>query len=614
MALPKTRPAGGVLVASAIAGTGADRKKSEYSTRKSLDWQNRALSYLDLVPELNYGSRFYSRMLKQVRFFPGRLETDGRITEIKEGPPVERLAQLRDPGGGRSQLQGQYGRLMFATGEGGLFGRDIATERERWSFVWTDEVKLVVDGRDNVQKIIHMPHGESGKKTEYNPSQARWYPMWMPHPRLSGEADAPMRSVLDIAEELIVLTAAVRATAVTRLTNGVLFAPTEASPGPATSDADEDPEEDPFAADLGAHFAAQVENPGDAEARVPPIVWVQEDLVEKFRHVKFHDPATDYVERELRRESIERMALGMDMPPEALTGLGDSNHWSAIQILGDMWKSHGLGVALQFATDLADVYLRPGLRDDGYDGWEDVVIGVDGSQVVQKADRADEAVKAIQEFAIGPSGFRKMLNIPDDYAPSTEELEFMLLVNGRGQAAQNGGAPQRNGSRNGDGDMPPEQPPAPGPEGDSGRRTRVVAAAFREMGAAELALMRCRELAGMRIRNQRTWKALQAICRDCADTVEEAPLGTVASSIGPEIVQKLRLDPVVLTRGGADSLRELLKGWGYPVKQAEALAEMVEVFAARSLFDKRAPALPSGFETQIASARELLDAVGHRAA
>lgn len=600
MALPKARPRGGVLTSSAAR---IGDRQSTYAKRKALNWQQQALAYVDLVPELSFGSRFYSRMLKQARYYPALLGNDGQLTEIKEGPPVELLRQIRDPGGGTSQINSSYGRLMFITGEGVLFGRDLETPRERWSFVWSDELKIETDG-DVVTKIIHMPQGESGKKTEYTPKQARAYPMWMPHPRLSGEADSPMRSVLEIAEELIVLTSAVRATAVTRLTNGILFMPSEASPGGVEADADEDPEDDPFASDLGEHMSAQTENPGDAEHRVPLVSWMAADLIDKPRHLQLHDPATDYVEKELRKEAIQRLALGLDMPPEALTGLGTSNHWSAIQILGEMWKSHGLLVALQFATDLGEVFLRPALEQEGYERWEDVVIAVDGSQVVTKADRSDDARTGIREGAIGPRGWRKMTNTPEDFAPDEDEKTWMLELRGKpvpGTPAADQGAPSQNGSTG----QVPGEPPPPGPEGDSGRRTRVVAAAFREMGAAEYALMRCRELAGMRLKNQRVWKALEAICLDCAKDANDKPLSLVAHSIGPERLRELHLDPMVLVRGGADTLRELLTGWGYPARQADALAEMVELFAARSLFEQRAPALPSGFEAQLVRTREL---------
>lgn len=601
-ALPRARPRGGVLVASAYA---AGNVESEYAKRAKMAWQDRALRYIKIVPELGFASRFYAKMLRQVRFYPAYLEPDGRLTEIMEGPPVETLAQLRDAGGGRSQLQGQYGRLMFTTGEGGLFGRDIATERERWSFIWSAEIKLDEDAKGNVLKIIHMPNGEAGKKTEYTPDEARWYPMWMPSPEFSGEADSPMQAVLEIAEELLILTAAVHSTAVTRLTNGVLFMPQEASPGPAQGGSDEDPEEDPFVDDVSAHFEAQVENPGSAEARVPPVVWMQADLIEKVRHVALHDPQTDYLERELRKEARERLGGGLDMPPEALSGLGSTNHWASMQILGDMWKSHGIGVAQQFATDVADVFLRPALQAEEFERWEDVVIGVDGSQVVVKADRSDDARTGLELEAIGPSGFRRMLHIPEEYAPTAAEAARM-----REKSAPQPGPrePSRNGS------LPAEQPDPPGPEGDSGRRTRVVASAFREMGAAEYALVRCRELAGMRLRNKATWRALEAICLDCAQQASLGRLSVVASVLGPARLEQLKVDPAVLVKGGADGLRELLAGWGYPPAQSEALAEMVELYAARTLFEERTPALPSGFEAQITRTRELLRAVEHQAA
>lgn len=599
-ALPQTRPRGGVLTASALR---AGDRDSEYADRKGATWQERALAYIDLVPEINFASRFYARMLRQVRFYPATLMSDGTLEEIKEGLPVERLAQIRDPGGGRSVLQGQYGRLMFSTGEGGLFGRDLTTPQERWSFVWSGEVK-VEKGRDGqVTKIVHMPNGESGKKTEYGPSRAVFYPMWTPHPRLSGEADSPMRAVLDIAEELIILTKAVRATAVTRLTTDPLFMPSEASPGSATPDADDDPEEDPFASDLGAHMDAQVENFDEAAARSPLVVWMQGELIAQVKTVKLHDPATDYVERELRKEAIDRLGLGLDMPPEALSGVGQSNHWSAIQILGDMWKSHGINVAMQFASDIADVYLRPGLRDDGFEGWEDVVVGVDGSQVSAKVDRADDAKTGIEMGAIGPRGWRKMMNVPDDLAPDESEQEWMLELRGKTQPGQQGSAEPSQAQD------APGAPPPPGANGDSGRRTRVVAAAFREMGAAEYALLRSRELAGMRLQQKSALRALAAICLDCAEQAEKEKLSVVAAAIGPDRLAQLGVEPMALVKGGADTLRELLAGWGYPPAQAEALAQMVETYAARTLFEPKAPALPAGFEVQLAKTREFLDDV-----
>ena len=62
---------------------------------------------------------------------------------------------------------------------------------------------------------------EGATPKEYTPAQADAYRMW-PDPERSGEAESPMQSVLEIAEELRILTKAVRATAVSRMLNGML--------------------------------------------------------------------------------------------------------------------------------------------------------------------------------------------------------------------------------------------------------------------------------------------------------------------------------------------------------------------------------------------------------
>ena len=162
MALPQTRPRSRVLTASASALEGP---QSDTAKRRLESWQLQALSVIDLVPELNYASRFYSRMLKQLRIYPALMQPNGEAVKTDDELPVQMLGRIQDPGGGRSQILGRYGELMFATGEGLLFGRDLSTEDEQWSFVWTAEVDVETEGtgRDKrVKRSIHKPYGMSG--------------------------------------------------------------------------------------------------------------------------------------------------------------------------------------------------------------------------------------------------------------------------------------------------------------------------------------------------------------------------------------------------------------------------------------------------------------------
>jgi hypothetical protein len=106
-----------------------------------------------------------------------------------------------------------------------------------------------------------------------------------------------------------------------------------------------------------------------------------------------------------------------------------------------------------------------------------------------------------------------------------------------------------------------------------------------------MALHRCRELAGVRI---------QLKCKDCAPDEEKS---LVAASVGAAAAP----DPVTLVRGGADGFRALLQEWGVGSEQATSLQQMLEVFAARTLFDRRCPELPSGFVAAVEKAKEVSD-------
>lgn len=583
MALPVRSVPRRALTASATKLT--SRNKSETQKRLSLGWQEQALYMYDAIGELRFASHFIARMLSRVRYYPAMLGPDGKLEEISEGPPVDLLNQIQDPGGGRSGLQYRYGLLQFITGEGVLFGYDLG-ERQKWKFLWREEVKIEDGGlavRLRTDKSLTNEVGVA-------------YKMWTPSPRHSDEPDSPTRAILDICEELLILTASVRSTAVSRMTNGLLLIPQEVSPNPSGVLGDEDAENNIFLADMVEHITNQIENPGAAESKVPPILEGSYDYIDRVRWMTTHDPQNDYLERELRKEAVHRMALGLDMPPEALLGMTDANHWTAKQVMHDMWRSHGVPKSEQFADDLSEAYLRPALEEDGYPSWENVVIGQDDSQVVVSPDRTEDADKALDRIAIGFAGYRILKGIPEDYAPTDEEKEFLATLKIRQPVEINGGElviPQRGPVANADSNGSPEDgPPAP-TGGRSGSRQESQTASARILGAAELALMRCRELAGIRIRHK---------CKDCAGDAHDS---LVASVLGPAEVS----EPMKLVHGGTDGFRMFLVEREIDKTQAASLCQMIETYAAKTLFEPRQPDLPSGFMAQVEKAKEISDAV-----
>jgi hypothetical protein len=465
-----TRPARGLVAAASSYSRGT--ADSAYALRRAMDWQRRTLAYIDIVPELSYSSRFYARMLRPLRIYPATLDVNGKVSPITSGRPVEILSRLKGKDGTMKPILGNFGRLMFATGEGNLLGINLNTPEEAWMFVWLDEVVVELGGDGELDRIIWRPV-LGGAERVFTSEEAIVYRFWSPHPRRSGEADSPMRSVLEIAEELIILTTAVRSTAVSRTLAGLLLMPSEMAPLPAEPAGDEDEEADPFIDEMLEHFESQLEDVGSAAASSPWVIWGAYELIDKIRRVDLHDPQTDYMERDLRKEAIERMAHGLDFPPEVLTGLSNSNHWAAKQIFDDMWRSHGAGIADQFVGDINEVFLRPALRDEGYEGWENVIVAYDESKVVLPPDQSADADAAHDRGEISGKGYRMLKNIPEEYKPSEEEHDEYLAIKLKDGAIigleQAPSTPAPN---------PSDGPPPPGPEGDSGRKTRVVEASM----------------------------------------------------------------------------------------------------------------------------------------
>lgn len=535
-------------------------------------------------------------MLRPLRIYPGTLRPNGTIEPITEGLPVDMLNRLKGKDGTAKQILGNYGRLMFSTGEGILLGLHLDTEEEYWSFVWSDEVDVEMEGTGLNSRVVQITHRPTTNADGdiYGPEQARAYKMWTPHPRRSGEADSPMRSVLEIAEELISLTAAVRSTATSRTVQGILLMPSEMAPVPAEPTGDEDEESDIFVDEMLDHLESAIEDAGSAAASAPWVLWGAYELLDRIRLLQLHDPQNDYMERELRREAVERMARGLDYPAEILTGLSGANHWAAKQILDDMWRSHGVGIADQFVGDINDAYLKKGLQEAKYEGWEEVVIGYDESKVVVPADQSGDADAAHDRGEISGSGYRTLKNIPEEFKPSKKEHDEWLAIK-----LKMGEILGIEKPATADPD-PSSGPPEPGPEGDSGRKTRVVDAAI-ELGAAEMALARCRELAGIRIKQK------EKTCPEFFTEVNGQPNGEVAAVVGVEILERISMNALQLVRGGADTLHTVLGASGYTKQQANAIADIVESYAARTLFKTGHPTLPSGFAAHFDRAKEASD-------
>jgi len=584
----------GGVVASAARITGTAEQKTKYR-RLIQPWQESALSWYDLLGECWYPAQFYGRALSRLRLYPAIVKDDGELEEIKDGLPTDVLARVRDPGGGgRSNMLRTYGQLRFLTGESYLVVTNPDQDDEMWEMVSTDELR-VQPGSGYVRYRAPQLNPETYRDApeevfEPLPGSAIVYRFWQRHPRYSALADSPVKAVLDLYALLARLRAAAIARSKSRAADAGIFFLANEIKWPETGAQDDDPNQDPFLRDLTTALVSAIQDPGEASAAVPMIARIPADMIENqrgFFHLKLRDASEAYPEDELIDKTIRHIALGLDIPPEVLTGLSDTNHWNAWMIQDETWQSHLGPVAQGFCDDLTTSYFQPALREAGEKDWQRFVVAYDAAEVINHPDRGKDALEAFDRGAVGYSRLRESLGFADEDAPDDDELEIMLAFKAGNTQALNAAEEAENPAD--DASEIADEPPVE-PEQQEREENEEIAASV--VALAEMAVERCRELAGSRLRTHSRG------CTACAEKLDGVDNALVASVLGHEQATELEAPvPSVLVAGGAASFAKILRRRGVEESWVEALSGMVELHAARTLFQPEAPALPAGFLT-----------------
>ena len=100
-----------------------------------------------------------------------------------------------------------------------------------------------------------------------------------------------------------------------------------------------------------------------------------------------------------------------------------------------------------------------------------------------------------------------------------------------------------------------------------------------------LALMRCRELAGIRIKQKTARQFPERL-----EFIQTIPFSDLAAVLGQETLSEMGIaDAIALVSGGADNLRSLLKVRGYSKDEADIFGKQVEMHAADTLYELQFP-------------------------
>lgn len=578
-------------------------------------WQREALAYYDSVGEIRYAADFYS-VLGRVDYVvcTGSRDEPHPVTLTPpDGEPVDANAQavidvwdrVQDPGGGRAQLIGAYGRLQFLTGESYLTASWEASDSgipgvegplvECWETLSVDELEVNKaegwvkryendrSGSGDAKRYMILENGE----TPQADSMMLWR-LWRKHPRRSGMADSAMRSVLELCDELLLLRRAIRGRARSRISDAGLFLlPDEAFlDGNQPAGTDDDPMKDPLFAKIIEAAVTPLRDEGSAASVVPAMLRMSSQYIDAARLIKFRDSSETYPEIQLRQDCVTAIARGLPLPAEVITGLADVNHWGQWFISDQTWK-HIEPDAIRLCAEMSDAYLRPALEQEGIDP-DAYFIWFDKTPVIVRPDRSRDAKDLHDRYAISYAALRTANFFTEEDAPTPDEVAERIAIDQarRARESQQGViSPGEVASdvvqaEPNDGQGPSESQQASG-------ENRSALAWLN--GGLDMALMRCYELAGSRLRQQ--------IKKDATLAAEyaETPNWLLPAAMGRDTVIAATGYPdpgPALVRGGGAMLVAGLTKAGAGDVAAVMISQTVEAEAARRLWTATEHAIP----------------------
>jgi len=428
------------------AGTSGDQTANPNSQTRT--WQHAAWGYRRSVPELNAAMLYVGNCLARVKLKVGKRNPDGSVDTNFDGAEPdtkgidagvladaqEIVASLRTPIGGQSELNRSYGEKMFMTGELYFLPQDSPAGLV---FEVLSTQELSKDGNEWVQ--YNGPGYDS--ETVKLPPGTEPIRVWRRDPQFSKLATSSVQSCLEILEELVVLTRLVRSAAISRMALAGILAIADEFDSPLDESGEDGAQQEstnPLVVDMILTGAKAIDDPASAAAWMPYILQGPVDLIERgLKHIAFQTDDTVHVVK--RREALERLAQGLDLPMEVVLGHQQTTFANAAQISEDTFKLH-IEPTVQMEVDaLTIAVLWPGLaakrkldssrtKQSGFPPeFLTVAIGYDASELISRPDRTKDIIEAykvdISQTLIANSEVRLALGLDPDGGPDQEETD-----------------------------------------------------------------------------------------------------------------------------------------------------------------------------------------------
>lgn len=431
-------------------------------------WQDEAWSYWQELGEVYYGVRWLSEMLSRIRLVAAEVpDAPGDEPTLYEGggTPQDLLERFAGGMGGQSEILRRLTVQLSVPGEGWLVGEpdtDQTGTGDRWSVRSADEIRQAKRSpRRGVEgNVVNLPRrggsalarlGGNGRdygievvdETMPPGGQQRWRTLaddalvnriWNPHDRRYREADSPVRHALSTARRLQLANRYIQAQFLSRLASAGVFVLPDDIDFPVREEFEGQP--DAVIREFLAIAEEAIQTPGSAAALVPILMQLPPDTIDR---IKFVDFTTTFDQKvlEKREGAVRELASIMDVPAEILTGMGDTNHWTAWQLEEGGIKVHIAPRMETICHAFTDGWYRPMLKAAGEDPAK-YLIWYDPSEIVVRPDKSEKALVLYDRGEADGPALRRESGMDEGDKPEGDDLkEWALkqLVLGKGGEA-----------------------------------------------------------------------------------------------------------------------------------------------------------------------------------
>lgn len=436
------------IVSSAALMTGQNPSKAKMET---VEWQARAWHYYDTIGEYQFGVGWLANALSRVNLvaaMPPQSQGDEPTPiDVEQDaamqPYVDLVAEIAGGVTGQGQLLAQSAIQLSVPGLGYILATaDAETDSfSKWRVLSNEEAQkgpgrrtISTSPSGNPDPGIQIKNSESGEWEDLGPDDVL-VKVWRAHPRRSWEPTSPVRGVLSTLLEIELLSKRVVAESTSRLIGaGLLLMPEEAEFAPGQPGVEETPESndtadpeprDQFVETLMRVAAMAIADQDSPAATTPMTVRMPGELIAKVQHLKFWSEFDGAIEA-LRLAAIRRLALGLDIPPDVLLGLGTANHWSAWQVAEEAITLHVEPLAEVICHALTVGWYKAACAAAGLDP-ERAIVWYDTTDLTTRPDRSTSAGEAHARNVISDDSYVRELGLEAD-PPDAVEFRKRALI------------------------------------------------------------------------------------------------------------------------------------------------------------------------------------------